>query len=315
MESNPLFVKDVKEFADGVARHYLDHRMVGVKTIYLGGFGGTEPVERLVIERIAPQVVENWRINVKLLPVPEELLARANARGMLYKLVVDGLGDNRLYVVKQNARRGSHDDDDALMHGLITLTSTDLTGRESDAASTLRTLRRAGSGYVQAKPTIVSLPLNRIGRRRLISTRDWMVRPSEYEGSHLLEALITKARTILTEEPEAFHVLTASGLFTDEEALDFKKGAMSLLNPGHVVAVVNRLCPIIEGETGRWTMCDFVTSPQLPRVITDVFGGDRETFRGSGLLPADFIQRLVPPPEADMAQRVTEAIQRLNHAA
>jgi hypothetical protein len=315
MQSNPLFINDVRDFADGVARHYLEHRMVGVKNICLGGFGGTEPVERFVTERIARQIVENWRINVKFLPTTEEPLGQANARGMLYKLVVDGLGENRLYIFKQNTRRGSHGDDDALIHGLITITSTDATGRESDASSILRTLRRTGSGYVEAKPAVVALPLTRIGRRRLTSARDWLVRPSEYEGSHLLETMTIKARMVLAEEPEAFHVLTACGQFTDAEAMEFKQAVMTLLKPGHVVAMINRLCPRIEGESGRWTMCDFVTSPQLPRVLTDVFSGEREAFCGSGLSPADFIQTVPPPPELEVAQRVTEAVQRLNYIA
>lgn len=124
----------------------------------------------------------------------------------------------------------------------------------------------------------------------------------------MLEMLILKAEELMVSEPDAFHILTIDGLFTTNEMQDLKAGIIGLLKPGHVIPVINSLYPVIYEETGRWSMTDFVTSPQLPKNTLKIFRNESVSFKGTGPTPAEFLEKTPPPPELDVEQKITRTL-------
>jgi hypothetical protein len=308
--TDPTVAEDLEQLVSETVTSFRDYKASSCNLLSLEGAGGTSPLHQYARQVLADTIRVNLDYRVLFLPSPEQALNVRNARANLGHLIEQETPDRSLYVLVQLDRIGEHPWDAALAAGLLTLTGTKVGNGEHDAVTMFRLLKSHGD-FVLARPRVVEVPLNIVGTRVLKWGPEHRVNlPDGVGGRHVLNT-IAAVRELVLEAPQAYHLVTMMGAFENLDIQRIKRAVQAFLPAGQVLCVVNRLWPVVVGNSANYLVCDFQVAREVPGPVVALLNQKEIEAHCHGLSREDLAGAVASIPGAAEVQEIEEALTRI----
>lgn len=315
LQTDPLLRDELKEAAARQAAVLRSHGLGSFVPVLPKGFGGTDPWSDYFERQLLSSIGADRSIELRVMPAGDERNLQQNAAGQLFfRLATETVPEKHIVVVFAQSRRGSHETDPALVSGLLMLTGNDHSiPSNPDAANIFGNLRDDMCGWIEVRPRVVRIPLDHLEAGFMWWKRRFS-KPSS-DGSTGLHYVLNAVKDLFDEDPESRHVVTCTGLWWGRDVERLRESILNLAPVGGALPVFGSMWPKVEGGCALFHIVDFVTSPTLPPLVTNLIRRTPVVARRGGIEPGDVADAFAPPDGTRQAEEIQVALDRLSPPA
>jgi hypothetical protein len=327
MQTDPFIVPKLLEIMEKACRSYLDYAGEGCALFTVQAGGGTDPMHRLAEARLIFELPVNRLYKLLLLPTDDEPLLIPNMKATLaYELEHEASEKiPTLRLLKQQKTIGPHDDDRALVSGVITLTGASRSRLNGvlDPTNKYRLIRKTAGSWLTVHPLVVPLPLKSMGT---VELRDgqwhedpYLVLLDEELGGKRFTPILRAIYNFLAEDPSAPHFITVASSLRQDEIAAIASGAKRFpLQPGGQVHVFCNPCyPTVPpgNDVAEALLCDFRGGTGVKKCLHKFLLHKQGTSFSNGFSLADRLDLAGKVPERFLTEAIEKDILRLLKSA